>query len=96
MIGWRNCFRRQGTWRRIFVRSAVNGATYRGEQLPTLLGLAKEHLFAASIEIPQATFISGVRGELRQDAHVEPVSSRVNAQSSILLPWPKGFRNENQ
>jgi hypothetical protein len=34
MIGWRNCFRRQGTWRRIFLRSAVNGATYRGEQLP--------------------------------------------------------------
>ena len=34
MINWPNRLTSRGIWRRIFLRSAVNGATYLGDQLP--------------------------------------------------------------
>ena len=35
MISWQNCLRCLGIWRRIFLRSAVTGATRVGDQVPS-------------------------------------------------------------
>ena len=35
MVSWQNCLRWLGIWRRIFLRSAVTGATHVGDQVPS-------------------------------------------------------------
>jgi hypothetical protein len=35
MVSWHNCLRCLGIWRRIFLRSAMTGATHVGDQVPS-------------------------------------------------------------
>jgi hypothetical protein len=82
MICWRNCFRRQGIWRRIFLRSPANGAMYQGDQLPRRYwDWPKDTYLQRRLKyLEQHSYLGAAPNGLTQrSAHVKPVSSALNA-----------------
>jgi hypothetical protein len=72
MINWQNCLRCLGIWRRIFLRSAVNDATYHGDQLP-------RHYW----EWPGDTYVHRRLDYLKQHSHPESAADRPRELRSI-------------
>jgi hypothetical protein len=96
MIGRRNCFRLQSIWRRIFIRSVVNGAMYRGDQLPrrywdwpkdTYLQRRLKYLSSGSGRVSgvreSRTDLSRRRRQALKEAPREARELKVNTQTSI-------------